>query len=102
MSVELNQSAIAALGRSASMSALLDNVAERVATQARRNVTGHFPGTARAEGIAVVSGVDQVSAHADVGYLRNHPGFVLWWSEVGTRKMSPRPHLRVALQQVRL
>lgn len=36
-------------------------------------------------------------AYIDVGYKRNHPGFVLWWHEIGTIDFPARPHLRPAL-----
>lgn len=101
MDVEWRRGALDEIGRSTEMAVFLTRVAENVAEQARRNARGHFPGTDRVQGIDTDFGVDEVSAYANVGYAKTHPGFVLWWSEVGTQKMSPRPHLRAALNQVR-
>lgn len=49
---------------------------------------------------AIVSqvGSDTYGIYADIGYSRHHPGFFLWWYEVGTVRHGPRPHLRPALR----
>lgn len=94
----------AAIDRLAAQTAhVIDKAAAAVAAQARANVAGHYPGSHRANAIVAVTGQsDEQGPYADVGYARNHPGFVLFWSEVGTANMSPRPHLRQALTQVRI
>ena len=102
MKVQLDAAAIEELGRRPEVAAFVEKVATGVRNQARDSVKGHYPGTKRGRAIAVESGRDEISAYSDVGYTKTHPGFVLWWSEVGTQKMSPRPHLRAALNQVRL
>lgn len=90
------------IAKSTEMAVFVTRAAEQVAIQARANVKAHYPDTERTPGIDTDFGIDDVSAFADVGYARTHPGFVLWWSEVGTQQMSPRPHLRAALTQIRL
>lgn len=49
---------------------------------------------------AIISqvGVDTQSVYVDIGYDKHHPGFFLWWWEVGTKNHPPRPHLRPALR----
>jgi hypothetical protein len=49
---------------------------------------------------AIVSQVenDADGIYLDVGYKRHHPGFFLWFYEVGTVRDAPRPHLRPALR----
>jgi hypothetical protein len=39
---------------------------------------------------------DDEGHYVDVGYDKHHPGFVLWWHEVGTSQFPPNPHLRPA------
>lgn len=93
-----------ALTRLAEQSAaVIDKAAIKVAQRARANVRAHYPGTKRAAAIEAVTGLsDADGPYADVGYLKRHPGMVLFFSEVGTVTMAPRPHLRQALTQVRL
>ncbi len=42
---------------------------------------------------------DAEGTYVDVGYNENHPGFVLWWHEVGTVDFPAKPHLRPAVTQ---
>lgn len=102
MNIDWTPGVLNALARTPEMAALLNRAAEKVADQARTNAAAHYPGSTRPLGIDTATGVDARSAYADVGYTRTHPGFVLWWSEVGTQRMAPRPHLRRALAQVSL
>lgn len=94
--------ALSELAHSPELGEFVHKAARAVAKEAKANVVGHYPSTRRAKAIDTDSGMDAQSAYADVGYTASHPGFVLWWSEVGTQDMSPRPHLRAALNQVRL
>lgn len=85
--------------------AFLGKVASEVAKKSRENVVLAYPSSLRirklSRAIDLDFGVDEYGAWADVGYTSTNPGFVLWWSEVGTQSMSARPHLRAALDQVR-
>jgi len=76
------------------MEPLLEEVGEIVRDKARQNV-GSF---SRDEEAIVSTKVERDSEgpYVDVGYDRHHPGFVLWWHEVGTSVFPPRPHLRPA------
>ena len=102
MNIDWDAAALASLAELPAVAEFIEDVAGKVAKQARGNASGHYPGTSRTRGIEAESGRDSRGVYSDVGYTRTHPGFVLWWSEVGTQKMSPRPHLRAALHQIRL
>jgi hypothetical protein len=54
----------------------------------------------KTDAIISVPGEDVTSVYADVGYDKHHPGFFLWWWEVGTVNHPPRPHLRPAFRQL--
>ena len=97
--IDWDESALAELASHAAMRDMLDEVATKVRDVARRNASAYYPASRRVQAIVTDSGVDAQSAFADVGYDRNASGFVLWFSEVGTTKMAPRPHLRAALEQ---
>ena len=102
MTIDWNEAALAELARTAAMRDMLDEVAGRVRDTARANAAAYYPASRRVQSIVSEAGVDGQSAFADVGYNRDDSGFVLWFSEVGTVKMSPRPHLRAALDQTRV
>lgn len=97
-----DQSALAELAQREEMRRFLGEIAEDVAVRARSNASAYYPATRRVQAIITRSGTDGESAYADVGYASDQPGFVLWFSEVGTVNMSPRPHLRAALQQTKV
>ena len=48
--------------------------------------------------IIAVPGRDAEGPYVDVGYDKTHPGFYLWWWEVGTKYNPARPHLRPAVR----
>ena len=48
--------------------------------------------------IIAVPGEDATSVYVDVGYDKKHPGFYLWWAEVGTQDQAATPHLRPAVR----
>ena len=74
---------------------LLEQLGDDVAERAQANAS--WAGD-RAEAItSVPADYDRDGPYVDVGYDKRHPGFVLWWSEVGTERFPPRPHLRPAL-----
>jgi hypothetical protein len=54
----------------------------------------------KTDAIISVVDVDERGIRASVGYKKRHPGFYLWWWEVGTRNHAPRPHLRPALRSL--
>jgi len=100
--VDISSAAIREMESSPQLRRMLGEVADDVATIARRNAAAHYPASRLPQAITSADGTDADGAYADVGYTRTDPGFALWWSEVGTSKMSPRPHLRAALTQVRV
>lgn len=100
--INWNEAALAELESSEAMQNMLHKAGNAVRDQARANVKSYYPSTRREKAIWTDSGVDAKSAYADVGYDRTQPGWVLFYSEVGTSLMSPRPHLRAALDQTRL
>ncbi len=76
-------------------------VGNAVRDEARRNVDPMLSGIRSSNpgaAIIAVPGEDSESAYVDVGYDKHHPGFYLWWWEVGTRDVGARPHLRPALR----
>jgi len=73
---------------------LLDEVATKVRDRARQSAKAIDPDDV--EAIATDHGRDSEGNWADVGYDKHHPGFPLWWHEVGTSKFPPTPHLRPA------
>jgi hypothetical protein len=81
----------AALASMVAQSGIVQRVAREMRDEARLNAA---PITSKTDAIAVEGGIDAISVYADVGYLRRHPGFFLWWHEVGTRRHPPTPHLR--------
>lgn len=101
MRVNWDRAALKALETSEAMQSMLHRAGNAVRDQARANVQGHYPGTRRDRAIYTESDTDAQSAFANVGYDKTRPGWVLFYSEVGTLHMSPRPHLRRALDQVR-
>lgn len=74
---------------------VLQSFARRVRDEARTNARAISNKTAA---IATEDGTDSLGPYADVGYTKSHPGFFLWWWEVGTRNHPPIPHLRPALR----
>lgn len=52
----------------------------------------------KTDAIVSVPGEDVTSVYADIGYDKHHPGFFLWWWEVGTVNHRAIPHLRPALR----
>ena len=55
--------------------------------------------TSDVEVIEMEQGRDSEGFYVDVGYLKNHPNFTLWFHEVGTSKFPARPHLRPAIKE---
>lgn len=95
--------------------ALFEKAGKRIRDQARANANsigsgavrrdsrGRFiAGSRRSDAIDTDLGRDSKGLYVDVGYNKHHPGFVLWWAEVGSRHQSPSPHLRPAVQAGRV
>ena len=80
--------------------ALFEAAGKRIRDQARSNA-GSISAT-RANAIDTDLDRDSEGLYIDVGYNKHHPGFVLWWAEVGSRHQSPSPHLRPAVQAGRV
>lgn len=100
--IDWDEAALEALASHPAMREMLDDVATQVRNRARDNASGYYAPSRRISAIITESGTDRQGAFADVGYDRTHPGFVLFFSEVGTSRMSPRPHLRAAVEQTRI
>lgn len=80
---------------------VLRQVGNAVRDQARRNVPDNLKGHRESEpekAIVAKVGMDELGAYVDVGYDKDHPGFYLWWAEVGTSDQPAQPHLRPALR----
>lgn len=75
---------------------ILDEAATTIRDRARRSAG--VISTDRARGIVTETGRDPEGAYADVGYAKNHPGYVLFWHEVGTSQYAATPHLRAAVR----
>jgi hypothetical protein len=73
---------------------LLEEAGEAVRDQARVNASSISNDTDAIVSNDVES--DSEGHYVDVGYDKHHPGFTLWWQEVGTSKFPPQPHLRPA------
>jgi transcriptional regulator GlxA family with amidase domain len=81
---------------SAASAAIFQRVANDIRDEARVNAE---PITSKTEAIESEMGTDALGIYADVGYRKRHPGFFLWWWEVGTRRHAARPHLRPTLRR---
>lgn len=89
--------ALERLERSAETREVIEEAAKVVRDRARQNARPIAPD--RVDGIVAESGQDEKGVYADVGYDKTHPGFVLWWHEVGTSQHPASPHLRPALNR---
>lgn len=112
MRFDFDESALQEIADSAGMGEMLDQVSRKVRGKARANARAIYPAhgdgdpvgdkkTPIERGIIAAPGRDAEGRYVDVGYHHGHAGFVLFWTEVGTTRMSPRPHLRPAVEQVR-
>jgi hypothetical protein len=88
VTVQISHSALSGL---VSRSRIVQRVAREMRDEARVPASEI---TSKTGAIEVESGADEQGVYADLGYLRNHPGFFLWWHEVGTQRHPPTPHLR--------
>lgn len=99
-SVEIDGHALAALIRGEEMQRYMGRVGREVRDRARANAKSVVPPTSGTgtptDAIIAVTGTDDEGAYVDVGYSKHHPGFYLWWWEVGTVNHPARPHLRPA------
>ena len=78
----------------------LQQIGNAVRDEARGNVPSNLKGSVSdpEKAIVAIPGQDAESPYVDVGYDKHHPGFYLWWAEVGTRYQAPQPHLRPAVR----
>lgn len=95
--INIDRRAPAALVNGAEGQALLKRTADVIRDRARATASTF---SENSDAIETETGVDGDGAYADVGYLKNHPGFHLWWQEVGTVDQPPRPHLRAAVRPI--
>lgn len=72
----------------------VNSIGREVRDRARTNAA---PISDKTDAIISVPGQDDEGLYVDVGYSTHHPGFYLWWWEVGTVNHPPRPHLRPAI-----
>ena len=80
---------------------VLRRAADAVRDEARTNVPSNLKGERSSQpekAIISVPGSDADGPYVDVGYDKTHPGFYLWWHEVGTADSPPQPHLRPAVR----
>lgn len=94
LDVTLSPAALQALLAGTGGRRVLGLVGSRVRDEARKSA----PFRKYAGAITTELGADSIGPFVDVGYAKSHPGFVLWWWEVGTRNHGARPHLRPALR----
>ncbi len=89
-----------ALERHLRNSGFMKVVGNAVRDEARDNVPAALKNDTPDPENAIVSqvGLDALGAYVDIGYDKEHPGFYLWWWEVGTKRHAPLPHLRPALR----
>lgn len=79
----------------------LRKVGNIVRDEARANVPADLTGQRAPDAeqaIIAVADEDSESPFVDIGYNKRHPGFYLWWHEVGTSDSPAQPHLRPALR----
>lgn len=94
LNIEWDQQAINMLMATPEGNAYLKKIGQQVRDRARSNAS-FSKNTDAIEAIEPVHDAD--GSHIDIGYLRNKPGFYLWWVEVGHQTVAARPHLRPAL-----
>ena len=90
-----------ALDQMIGLSGVMGRVGRAVRDEARRNVSPELKGNREAHperAIVSVTGADTRGPYVDIGYDKKHPGFYLWWWEVGTQDHAAKPHLRPALR----
>lgn len=94
--VVIYASALQKMMMSANVNAFLAKTGTDIRDRARQNA-GVFASPEHTSAITYEVGRDDEGPYVDIGYMRHHPGFFLWWWEVGTKNHKPRPHLRPAL-----
>ena len=99
MSFDLDRRALERMLNGPEGKAVLTKAATQVRDDARANARGITAGqNGRDQAIWYELGEDDEGAYADVGYNKHHPGFVLWWAEVGSKNQPAQPHLRPAVK----
>lgn len=94
--VEIDRAALARyINTGADSVVFMRRLGNEVRDEARRNAGAISDKT---DAIVSEMGADAGGIFTDVGYAKHHPGFFLWWWEVGTQYHAPRPHLRPALR----
>jgi hypothetical protein len=94
--IDIHRGALTEVLASAQMKTFVGAVGREVRDRARANAA-HLSSNTGA--IISLLGKDADGGYfVDVGYDAFHPGFHLWWNEVGTEKVAASPHLRPAIQ----
>ena len=93
--VQLDRLAVNRYMRSSEVQDFIALLGIEVRDQARTNARVI---TSKTDALVSRPGLDTEGVYTDVGYNKHHPGFFLWWHEVGTARDAPRPHLRPALK----
>lgn len=95
MTFTVNEAVLNQLLREGESKTYFAAIGREVRDRARANASGI---TDKTDAIISVPGEDSEGLFNDVGYSKHHPGFFLWWWEVGTTRHPPTPHLRPALR----
>lgn len=96
MDVSIDRRALDRMVRtSPAAQAIFTRSAKAIRDQARANATSIDP--VRTGALAYEVGEDEQGLFADIGYSKSHPGWVLWFHEVGTVNHPASPHLRPAV-----
>ncbi len=102
LEVEINRPALFAFVNGTPQArAVFKLIGNAVRDEARANVPDDLKGHREAnpeKAIVSIVGTDVEGVYVDVGYNKDHPGFYLWWAEVGTQDQAAQPHLRPALR----
>jgi len=75
--------------------AAMEDVGIKIRDTARQNASAI---SRKSDALISRTGTDTDGLYVDVGYAKKHPGFFLWWFEVGTVRQAARPHLRPAVR----
>lgn len=93
MTLRIDQAALVGM---VARSGIVARVAREMRQEARVNAESLSSKTAA---IDVEDGADALGIYSDLGYRKDHPGFHLWWNEVGTLHLPATPHLRPTMRR---
>lgn len=93
MTLRIDQAALASMVYN---SGIVQRTAREMRDEARVNAEVI---SSKTDAIDIETGADSLGFYTDLGYRRRHPGFFLWWWEVGTRNHKASPHLRPTVRR---